>query len=147
MKVILRKNFEQLGKIGDIANVKDGYARNFLIPKGIVFKATDGALRSLENEKKQKENKNSRLLLASQTIADKLKRAVVIIKVKVGEEDKLFGSVTASDIAENLYLQKIEIDKKSIELDEPIKSLGTHNVSVKLHNEVKGNIKVIVNKE
>ncbi len=147
MKVILRKNFEQLGKVGDITNVKDGYARNFLIPKGIVLKATDGAIRSLENEKKQKENKNSRLLLTSQTIADKLKKTIVIIKVKVGEEDKLFGSVTASDIAENLMTQKIEIDKKLIELDEPIKSLGTHNVSVKLHNEVKGNIKVVVNKE
>lgn len=136
MKVILRKNFEQLGKIGDVVEVKDGFALNFLIPRAIAFTATEGNTRALEEEKKQMAKKIAKELEDAKALAAELEKVSVTIPVKVGEEDKLFGTVTAQMIAEALAEKGYEIDKRRIDIAEPIKALGIYNVNIKLHPDV-----------
>lgn len=147
MKVILRKNYEQLGKIGDIVNVKDGYAMNYLIPRKIAYMATEGNIRALEDEKKQVAKKVAKELEAAQKLAVELEKVSITIPVKVGEEDKLFGTVTAQMIADSLKDKGYEIDKRKIEIPEPIKSLGIFTVLVKLHTDVTANLKTWVVRE
>jgi len=147
MKIILRQDFESLGKIGDVVNVKDGYARNYLFPKKIAYVALPGQLRALEEEKKQIALRSKKELQFANKRAGDLKQISITIKMKVGDQDRLFGSVTSQDIANELKAKNFQVDKRSIELEEPIKSIGKFNVSIKLHSEVKGTVEVNVEKE
>jgi large subunit ribosomal protein L9 len=147
MKVILRKDAEKLGRIGEIITVKDGYARNYLLPRGIAYEATDGSLRQLEEERKQQERRNEKERKNAESLATQLEKISVTIKMKVGEEDKLFGSVTAQMIAETLAEKDITLDKRHIELEEPLKALGIYDVPVKLEGGVHSKIKVWIVRE
>ncbi len=147
MEIILRQDYEQLGKTGDIVKVKDGYARNYLIPKGIAYVATKENKKRLENEIKLRSWKQEKEKRAAEELAKKLENVSCTIPVQVGEEDKLFGSVTSQNIAEALANQGIEVDRRKIQLDEPIKSLGIYSVPIKLHPEVTATVKVWVVKE
>ncbi len=144
MKVILRQDYEALGHIGDTIEVKDGYARNYLIPRDIAYAATAGALMALEEEKKQLANRQEKAKKTAENLVSSLNSISVTLKMKVGEEDKLFGSVTSQMIEEQLEAQGITIDKRSIELSEPIKALGVYEVPIKLHPQVSTQIKVWV---
>lgn len=147
MKVILRKNYDQLGKVGDIVNVKEGFALNFLIPRKIAFIATEGNIRALEEEKKQTAKKVAKELEAAQKLALELEKVSVTIPVKVGEEDKIFGTVTTQMIADSLKEKGYDIDKRKIEISEPIKALGIYNIAVKLHQDVTATLKTWVVRE
>ncbi len=147
MKVILRKDAEKLGKIGEIITVKDGYARNYLFPRGIAYEATDGSLRQLEEERKQQERHNEKERKHAEGMATQLEKISVTIKMKVGEEDKLFGSVTAQMIADALIEKEITLDKRHIELEEPLKALGIYDVPIKLAGGVSSKIKVWIVRE
>lgn len=147
MKIILRKDYDKLGKVGDIVDVKSGYARNYLIPRNIAYIATDSSLRALEEEKKQHVSREQRTLHHAQKIAGQLEKISITLKVKVGEDEKLFGSVTSQMIADALQEKGISLDKRIIELEEPIKILGIYTVTVKLHHEVTGKVKVWVVRE
>lgn len=144
MKVILRENFNALGKIGDIIDVKDGYARNFLIPKNIVYVATDGNLKALEEEKKRFGQKIQKEQKSAEKLSVELEKISVSIPVQVGEEDKIFGTVTTQMISEALAEKGFTIDKRKIEIEEQIKTLGIYNVLVKLHPEINSKVKVWV---
>jgi large subunit ribosomal protein L9 len=144
MKVILRKNFSQLGKIGDIVNVKDGFARNFLFPRQIAYIANDSNLRALEEEKKQAANKEAKTLELANTLSAELEKVSVTIPVTVGEDEKLFGSVTTKMIADALKEKGYDIDHRKIEIAEPIKTLGIYDVKVKVHPEVIASVKTWV---
>ncbi len=144
MKVILKEDVEGLGRAGDVVNVKDGYARNFLIPRGLAIRATDKSVKSLEKQKKmilERINKERKRL---QQFAEKLSEVTVTIKKKAGEEGKLFGSVTSRDIAEALEAMGYEVDRKKIVLDEPIKSIGNYTVKIRLAPEIEAEIAVEV---
>jgi large subunit ribosomal protein L9 len=147
MKVILRKEFESLGNIGDVVDVKEGYARNFLIPRKIAYTALTGNLKALEDEKKGIARKSEKELHTAEKVSAELEKVSVTIPVQVGEEDKIFGSVTTQMIAEALVEKGFEIDKRKIEIDEPIKTLGIYNVNVKLHSNVSASIKAWVVRE
>lgn len=143
-KVILRQDYENLGEIGEVVEVRSGFARNFLIPRGIAYRATDGALRAVEAEKNVYNAKQERLEGSARSIAEKLESVSITIPMKVGEEDRLFGSVTSQMIAEELSVQGHDIDRRSIQLEEPIKTLGMYDVPVKLHRNVMTSLKVFV---
>lgn len=147
MKVILRKDFSQLGKIGDIVDVKNGYALNYLIPRQIAYHATPGSIRVLEEEKKQLAKINAKELEGARELSSQFENLSVTIPVKVGEEDKLFGTVTAQDIADALAAKGYDIDKRKIEIAEPIKALGIYEITVKLHHEVDAILKTWVVRE
>lgn len=147
MKIILRKNYDQLGKIGDLVEVKDGFARNYLLPRQIAYIATKGNTRALEEEKLQAVKKEAKELEAAKLLATELEKISITIPVKVGEEDKLFGSVTNQMIADAIKEKGYDIDKRKIEIDEPIKALGIYDVAVKLHHEVSTVIKTWVVRE
>ena len=147
MKVILRKDFEQLGKIGDLVEVKNGYARNFLLPRQIAYIATKGNIRALEEEKQQYAKKEIKQLQNAKTLAEELAKVSITIPVKVGEEDKIFGSVTSQMIVDALKEKNYDIDKRQVILSEPIKALGIYEVNLKLHNEVSTIIKTWVVRE
>ncbi|MBX3008687.1 MAG: 50S ribosomal protein L9 [Melioribacteraceae bacterium] len=147
MKVILRKNFDQLGKVGDIVNVKDGYARNFLLPRQIAYQATKGNILALEEEKKQILKKEAKELETAQNLATELEKVSVTIPVTVGEEDKIFGTVTNQMIADFLKEKGFDLDRRKIEITEPIKALGIYSVSVKLHPSVTATLKTWVVRE
>jgi large subunit ribosomal protein L9 len=147
MKVILRRDHETLGKIGDLVDVKDGHARNFLLPRGIAYVALKGNIKALDEEKKSAEKRNLQELKAAETLSTQLETISVTIPVQVGEEDKIFGTVTTQMIADALKEKGHDIDKRKIEIEEPIKSLGIYGVSVKLHQNVNAKIKVWVVRE
>ena len=147
MKVILRKNFDQLGKVGDVLTVKDGYARNYLIPRQIAYQAIKGNILALEEEKKQILKKEAKELEVAQKFASDLEKVSITIPVKVGEEDKIFGTVTNQMIAESLKEKGYDIDKRKIEITEQIKSLGIYSVSIKLHPSVSATVKTWVVRE
>ncbi|ADL08961.1 50S ribosomal protein L9 [Thermosediminibacter oceani] len=145
MKVILLQDVKSLGKKGDLVNVADGYARNYLFPKNLAVEATPGNLAKLEQEKKARENKLAKEKKEAEELAQKIKKGTVTLKVKAGEQGKIFGSITSKDIAEALRQQYgVEIDKRKVQLDEAIKSLGSYEVTVKLHPEVEARIIVRV---
>lgn len=147
MKLILRQDFETLGKLGDVVDVKDGYARNFLIPRNIGFEATPGGLRRLEEEKKQHALRGQKELAAAKKLAEELEKLSVTLPMKVGEDDKLYGSVTNQMIAESLAGQGFTVDKRAIEMDDSIKSLGIYTVNVHLFQGVDAKLKVWVVRE
>jgi large subunit ribosomal protein L9 len=146
MKVILRQTIETLGDIGDIVSVRDGYARNYLLPNGMAYVATKGNMKVLNEEKKQLFIRKNRELVEAEKIASELEKheSAITIPMQVGEEDKLFGSVTKEMIAEKLAEQGFKIDRRKIEIEEPIKTLGIFTINVKLHAEVVGKVKVWV---
>ncbi len=147
MKIILRQNHEKLGAIGEVVSVKDGYARNYLIPRGIAYEATRGSLQQLEEEKKTATRRSDREKKNAEALAAEVEKISLTIKMKVGEDDKLFGSVTSQQIAESLAAKNITLDKRSIELEEPLKALGTFEVPVKLSAGVSSKIKVWIVRE
>ncbi|HKJ80910.1 MAG TPA: 50S ribosomal protein L9 [Ignavibacteriaceae bacterium] len=147
MKVILRQNAEGLGQVGDVVDVKDGYARNYLIPRKIAYTALKGNIRALDEEKKTLSKKREQELSAAEALAAELEKVSVTIPVQVGEEDKIFGTVTTQMISDALKEKGHELDKRKIEIDEPIKALGIYGVSIKLHPNVNAKIKVWVVRE
>ena len=147
MKVILRKDSETLGRTGEVVSVKDGYARNYLIPRGIAYEANDGSLRQLEEEAKQQHRRTEKERKQSEGLAAQLEKISITIKMKVGEEEKLFGSVTAQMIAESLVEKEITLDKRQIELEEPLKALGIYDVPVRLAGGVAAKVKVWIVRE
>jgi len=147
MKVILRRNFDQLGKVGDVANVKDGYARNYLIPRQIAYQATKGNILALEEEKKQILKKEAKDLDIAQKLANEIEKVSITIPVKVGEEDKIFGTVTNQMIADSMKEKGYDIDKRKIEITEPIKSLGIYSVTIKILPSVSAVVKTWVVRE
>ena len=142
MKVILREDVYNLGKSGEVVDVKDGYARNFLMPRNLAMLANEANVRQLEHEKRVIDVRHQKLKGVAMEQAKKLGDVAVTITRKVGEQDKLYGSVTALDVAEALLAQGHKIDRRLIHLPEPIKTIGTFEVDVKLHHEVVGKVKV-----
>ena len=148
MQVILRDDMDNLGKSGEVVNVKPGYARNYLLPRGHAVKATAGDIKRVEHEKRVIAARAIKMGKAAQAEADKLSQVSVSIARAVGDEDKLYGSVTNRDIAEALKEKGVIVDSKKINLAEPIKALGDFEVAVKLGRGVNATIKVaIVKKE
>lgn len=147
MKVILRQNHESLGQIGDLVDVKEGFARNFLIPRKIAYVALKGNIKALEEEKKIFLKKKQHEFSTAENLAAELEKVSVSIPVQVGEEDKIFGSVTTQMIADSLKEKGFDIDKRKIEIEEPIKSLGIYGISIKVHANVNAKIKVWVVRE
>lgn len=147
MKVILRQNVETLGEIGEVVDVKNGYARNYLIPKKLAYAALKGNVKALEEEKKTFERKRQQELHDAEKLSAELEKVSVSIPVQVGEEDKIFGTVTSQMIADTLKEKGFDLDKRKIEIQEPIKALGIYTISIKLHSSVNANIKVWVVRE
>jgi large subunit ribosomal protein L9 len=144
MKIILRQDVENLGNIGEIVVVKPGYARNFLIPNQLAYVATDGAIRALETEKKQYEVRKAKARQQAEVVAAQLAELQITVSMQVGEEGRIFGSVTAPMIAQELELRGFAIDKRNILIEEPIKTLGIFEVKVKLHSDLVAPLKVWV---
>ena len=144
MKVILKQNVESLGKAGDMVKVADGYARNFLVPKGLAAEANSRNLKVFEHEKQRILQQAEKIQKQAEEAAARLSAVTCTIARRVGEQEKLFGSVGAKDIEDALAAQGIEIGKKSVLLDEPIKALGEFPVRIKLSAGVTGEIKVVV---
>jgi|SRR6185503_20247383 len=147
MEVILRQGIENLGKPGDVVKVKNGYARNYLLPHGLAYEATPGNLKRIQLERDRLEAAENTRRSTAQELATKLEQVSLTFSARVGEEGKLFGSVTASDIAQQLEAQGHHVEKRQIELHEPIKSLGVYRVPVRLHADVKPEVRVWVIKQ
>ncbi len=144
MKVILTQDMESLGLGGEIVNVAKGYARNYLIPRGMALEATEQNIKFTENQRKTIEIKRIKAKEEALKVKEKLSGVSVTIAQKVGEEDKLYGSVTTMDIADQLEKQGISVERRRIVLDKPLKSLGEFAVAVKIHPDVTASIKVVV---
>ena len=148
MEVILRQAVEKLGQPGDVVKVSPGFARNYLLPRGIAYAATAGNLKRIAQEKARLQSAEDERRGSAQGVATQLENVSLTFSARVGEEGKLFGSVTASDIAEQLHAQGFTaIEKRQIDLHEPIKALGVYRVPVRLHADVKPEIKVWVIKQ
>ncbi len=144
MQVILREDIDNLGKIGDLVKVAPGYARNFLVPKKKAIEATPKNVHAMDHAKKMVADRLRKLKKEAAADADRIKALAITIKAKAGEEGKLFGSVTSMDIAEAMKAQGVAIDRRKIVLDEPIKRLGEHTITVKLHADVTADFKLTV---
>jgi large subunit ribosomal protein L9 len=147
MKLILLEDVERVGKRGAVVNVADGYGRNFLIPRKLGMPATEGNLKKVEQENKRTQQKEVKEEKDAAQVKEDLEKLSITIPMKAGEADVLFGSVTSSDIAEALEREGYKLDKRKIELEEPIKRLGVHHVGVKVHKNMVAQIKVWVVKE
>jgi large subunit ribosomal protein L9 len=147
MEVILRQAVENLGKPGDVVKVSNGFGRNFLLPRGVAFEATPGNLRRIAQEKERLEAAENERRTAAQALAAKLEQVSLTFSARVGEEGKLFGSVTPADIVHQLETQGFHIEKRQIDLHEPLKTLGVFRVPVRLHADVKPEIRIWVIKQ
>ena len=147
MRVVLREDIDKLGRRGEVHEVAAGYARNFLLPKGKALAATDGNMKRVEQERRRYAVRQAKEKEDAAAIGRRIAGVSCTIVRKVGENDQLYGSVTASDIAEYLAKEGVEIDKRRILLEEPIKALGIYTVPVKLHADVQGEVRVWVVKE
>lgn len=148
MKVILRKNIENLGNVGDVVNVKDGYARNYLFPRELAYLATDTAIKRIEIEKRKTLSKLAKEKEMAEKLAAQLAEIQLSIPMKVTEEGNLYASVNNQIIAEKLNEMNFQIDKKQVLLDEAIKTLGVFDVKIKVHPEITTSIKVwVINEE
>ena len=147
MKLILREDVENLGKGGELVDVKPGYGRNYLLPRGLAVVANPKNVRELEHQKKIAEAKAAKMKASAEAVAKRLAETPIALKRKVGEQEKLYGSVTAIDIVEALAARGLQLDRRTIDLAEPIKTLGDFEVAVKLHREVIGKVKVKVEAE
>jgi large subunit ribosomal protein L9 len=146
MKVILKEDVKDLGEMGSIVEVKIGYGRNYLLPRNLAVEANPKNLRQFEHEKKNILMKAKKVKQSMQDVADQISKMTITLEAQAGEEDKLFGSVTAKDIAEAIAQQGVEIDKRKVILEEPIKRLGSYEVTVKVHKDVTASVKVEVKK-
>lgn len=144
MKIILNQDMHDLGLEGDIVDVANGYARNYLIPKGIALEANEQNIKLMETKRKKIKVKRVHAKEEAENIKEKIAEIVITISQKAGEENKLYGSVTSMDIANHLEKQGVTIDRRKIVLDKPIKTLGEYEVPVKLYPEVTGSIRVVV---
>lgn len=148
MKVVLLQDVKALGKKDDVVDVSDGYARNFLFPKGLAVEATKGKLNEISQKKSALENKKRQEMEEAKALAERLSKIEVAIKTKAGAGGKLFGSITAKDIADIIKKEhKIEIDRKKIVLDDAIKSLGTQEIEIKVYPEIAAKVKVTIVEE
>jgi len=147
MELILRDDVDKLGRRGDVVKVKDGYARNFLLPRGLGMPVTAANKAMIEKERRAHEARLAKEKAEFESLAARIGGLRFVAPRKVGENDVLYGSVTAGDIAEFLKSKGIEIDKRKVHLDEPIKHLGEHEVKVKLHPEVTASVRLLVTKE
>jgi len=146
VKVILREDLDTLGEAGQIVTVRPGYARNYLLPRGLAYEATAANVRQLEDEKRRAEHRAKRDFLEARRRASQLEGVSLTFHANAGEESKLFGSITAADIADRLNEQTLDftVDRRQVELEDPIKALGVYTVSVKLHADVRPEVKVWV---
>ncbi|MEN6478172.1 MAG: 50S ribosomal protein L9 [Anaerolineales bacterium] len=145
MQVILVKDVGKLGKAGEVRNVADGYARNYLLPRGLAVIATDSVLKEYARRAEEQKRQSERERAAAQSRAEEFKNIELVFKARVGESDRLYGSITAADIAQELSERLGEpVDRRKVVLPEPIKELGRHQVQVRLHPEVSLDITVIV---
>lgn len=147
MKVILKKDQGKLGTIMNVVSVKDGYARNFLFPRGIAVPATDGNLKSLAEAQQISQKREEKKLKEARQLAKKIENVPCTIPARVSEEDKLFGSVGMQEIADFLKKEGFEIERSAVELEEPIKQLGVYNIKINLYKDVAAKLKVWVVKD
>lgn len=147
MKIVLRADVDNVGKKGDIIEVADGFARNFLLPKGHAIKATDGVVEQAAAMRRSRDLKDAKDREAGETIARKLVPMVITLSARAGGEGKLFGSITSQDVVNAVAEQAgVELDRRKVHLDDPIRTIGTHEVPVKLHSDVQFRITVEVSK-
>jgi large subunit ribosomal protein L9 len=147
MEIVLTKDYEELGKAMDVINVKEGFARNFLFPRGIAVPATEGNRKKVAEAKRIAEIREEKKNKEARQLAKKIEQVPCTIPVKVGEEDKIFGSVTAQEIADFLKKEGFDIEKRQVDLEEPIKQLGVYSVRITLYRDVDARLKVWVVKE
>jgi len=145
MKVILRSNVEGVGNTGDVVEVANGYAQNFLMPKGLAMRATEGAVSQAADMKRSRDLQDLKQREVAEEAAQRLEAVAISIQARVGQDDQLYGSVTTSDIAEAVQAQTgIELDRRNMSLEEPIRQVGTHQVEMRLHPEVRAQLTVEV---
>lgn len=144
MEVILRQAVDSLGKPGDVVKVSNGYARNYLLPHGVAFEATPGNLKRIQQERDRLDAAENERRDAAKGLAEKLEQIQLTFSARVGDEGKLFGSVGAADIAQQLEQQGFHIEKRQVDLHEPIKALGVYRIPIRLHADVKPEIRVWV---
>ena len=145
MQVILTEDVEKIGQRGDIVDVKRGYVRNFLVPRGLAEVATPAKLEEARRRMEEAEERNRRLAEKATEVAETLNKSVITIEARTGEDERLFGSVTAANIADAIeHARGIHLDRRRIRLEEPIRALGTHQVPVQVHGDVEASVKVIV---
>jgi large subunit ribosomal protein L9 len=147
MEVILREDVDKLGRRGDVVKVAEGFGRNYLLPRGLAMAVSSANKTMIEREKKAYEARMAKEKSEWQSVADRIGSIRFVAPRKVGEHDVLYGSVTSGDIAEFLKGKGVEIDKRKVQLEEPIKTLGDHEVKIRLHPEVTATLKVLVSKE
>jgi len=147
MKILLTENISSLGEIGQIVNVAPGYARNYLLPQGLAVEATGKNVRELDHRKRILAQKREKIRQEMLSVAEKLNRATIVLSRKVAEEDKLYGSVSPADVAKALEEQGFEVPRKDIQLDQPIRQLGEHTVSIRIGAGISANVKLVVQKE
>jgi large subunit ribosomal protein L9 len=149
VNVILREDVPKLGEAGDVVSVKPGYARNYLLPQNLAYEATDSAIQRLERERERAEQRARKDYLEARRRASQLEDLQLTFHARAGDESKLFGSIGSADIADRLNEQELDfdVDRKQVDLDEPIKELGVYNVGIQLHREVRPEVKVWVIKE
>ncbi len=145
MKVILRSNVEGVGYTGDVVEVANGYAQNFLMPKGLAMRATEGAASQAAAMKRSRDLQDLKQREVAEEAAQRLEAVSISIEARVGQDDQLYGSVTTSDIAEAVQAQTgIELDRRNMSLEEPIRQVGTHQVEMRLHPEVRAQLTIEV---
>ena len=145
MQVILKQDVDKVGRRGEIVDVSRGYIRNFLVPRGLAEMATPGKLEEVRHEMEEAEERDRRMAERATEIAETLNKSVITIEARTGEDERLFGSVTAANIASAIERARdVRIDRRRIRLDEPIKSLGTHQVPIQVYGDVEASVKVIV---
>ncbi len=145
MKIVLRDDIDNVGRKGDLIEVADGYARNYLVPRGLAIVATKGTIKQAQAMQRAREVREAREREAAEAVAGRLRDQTVRIQARVGEAGKLFGSVTATDVAEAVVEQlEVDLDRKKLALPEPIREVGMHDVSLKLHPEVEASFHVVV---
>ena len=149
MKLILREAVEKLGEVGEIVEVKPGYARNYLLPRGMADVASEANLRRIEEERRRAEERAKRDYLEARRRASQLEGVVLVFHARAGEDGKLFGSVTNADVAERLRERGLdfELDRRSVSVDDPIKTIGVHGATIRLHKEVEISVEVRVEGE
>ena len=146
MKVILRQDLDNLGEAGDVVKVKAGYGRNYLIPQGLATLATPGAIRHAEEIKRQAAHKISQKKADAEAVAADIEKTPLVIKAKVGEENRLFGTVTSQQLSVQLQERGIAVDRRKIDIED-IRTTGEYTATIKLHSEVSATLKVIVESE
>ena len=145
MQVILKQDVEKIGQRGDIVDVSRGYVRNFLVPRGLAEIATPSRLEEVRREMAETEEREQRIAERASEVAETLNKSVITIEARTGEDERLFGSVTAANIVSAIErARSIRLDRRRVKLEEPIKSLGTHQVPIQVHGDIEASVKVIV---